>query len=156
MAASRLYHDDAHRKRIIKACLTLDAPLPVKVLRWQGKQYWAYQKSPILYYLDADGQLNRLDTYKRKLRHQLVTKETVGTELDSHAIRIAADTNPVVVEAGKREIQMDQEFNTWIVENGTRKPISCREICEQFKDGSIITRLRTGIDSGADISMVEI
>jgi hypothetical protein len=40
-----------------------------------------------------------------------------------------------------------------------KKEISCREICEQFeskRNPSIVTRLRTGIDDGADISTVEL
>ena len=58
---------------------------------------------------------------------------------------------------GKRTIQMDKNLNTWLIEaDGTKTEISCREICERFNDGSIITRLRTGIDSGADISTVEL
>jgi len=56
----------------------------------------------------------------------------------------------------KRKIQMDSKLKTWLVEaDGTKKAISCREICEKF-DGSIVTRLRGGIDSGADISTVEL
>ncbi len=58
---------------------------------------------------------------------------------------------------GKRKLQMDKKLRTWLVESDlTSTEISCREICEQFEDGSIITRLRAGIDSGADISTVEL
>ena len=59
-----------------------------------------------------------------------------------------------------RKLQMDKKLNTWLVEaDGTKKAISCREICEQFEskeNSRIVTRLRAGIDSGADISTVEI
>jgi len=56
-----------------------------------------------------------------------------------------------------RKLQMDKKLRTWLVlSDGTKTEISCREICEQFEDGSIITRLRAGIDSGADISTVEL
>ena len=57
---------------------------------------------------------------------------------------------------GKRKLQMDQKFRTWLVESdGTKKPIFCREICEKF-DGRLVTQLRAGIDSGVDISTVEL
>jgi hypothetical protein len=56
---------------------------------------------------------------------------------------------------GKRKVQMDKNLRTWLIEaDGTKKEISCREICETFNDGSIITRLRAGIDSGADVSTI--
>ncbi len=84
--ASKLYQDEAFRKRIIKACLTLDAPPPVKVLRWLGNEYFGYKHRPFLYYVCADGQLNRIDTSKRKLRHAIVTRDTAETELDAHAL----------------------------------------------------------------------
>ena len=67
-----------------------------------------------------------------------------------------ANEMPLQNGNGSRKLQMDKQLKTLLVEaNGTRKPISCREICEKF-DGSIVTRLRAGIDSGADISTVEI
>jgi len=57
---------------------------------------------------------------------------------------------------GSRKLQMDSKLRTWLIEaDGTKKPISCREICEKF-ESSIVTRLRAGIDSGADISTVEL
>jgi hypothetical protein len=61
---------------------------------------------------------------------------------------------------GKRKLQMDKKLRTWLVESDlTSKEISCREICEKFeseKNPNIVTRLRAGIDSGADISTVEL
>lgn len=57
---------------------------------------------------------------------------------------------------GKRKLIMDRKLRTWIIDaEGPKKKISCREICEKF-DGRIVTRLRAGIDSGADISTEEI
>ncbi len=57
---------------------------------------------------------------------------------------------------GKRKLQMDKKLNTWLIEaDGTKKDFSCREICEQF-DGNLVMRLRSGIDSGGDISTVEL
>jgi hypothetical protein len=60
----------------------------------------------------------------------------------------------------KRKLQMDKKLRTWLVESdGSKKEISCREICEQFESKQnprIVTRLRAGIDSGADISTVEL
>ncbi len=38
--ASKLYLDETFQKRILRACLTLDAPAPVKVLNWLGKEYF--------------------------------------------------------------------------------------------------------------------
>ena len=61
---------------------------------------------------------------------------------------------------GNRQIQMDKKFRTWLVEtDGTKKEISCRDICETFENKTnprIVTRLRAGIDSGADLSTVEL
>ena len=57
---------------------------------------------------------------------------------------------------GKRKLQMDKKLRTWLVEaDGTKTEISCREICEQFA-GRFVTQLRAGIDSGGDISTVEL
>ena len=191
--ASQLYQDEALKKRILRACLTLDAPAPVKVLNWLGNEYFGYRNRPILYYFCADRQLNRIDTNKRKLRHVIVTSETAETELDAHALaQMAADVaDPSEPKAevpdnadefiakckqaeaevedtiedvddtptngdGKRKLQMDKKLNTWLIEpDGTKKPFSCREICEQF-DGNIVMQLRAGIDSGGDISTVEL
>ena len=84
--ASKLYQDEALQKRIVKSCLTLDAPLPTKVLRWLGNEYFGYRNRALLYYVCAAGQLNRIDTAKRKLRHVIITRETSETELDAHAL----------------------------------------------------------------------
>ena len=93
--ASQLYQDESLQKRIVKSCLTLDAPLPVKVLRWLGNEYFGYKNRPILYYFCAAGQLNRIDTAKRKLRHAIVTRETAETELDAHALaQMVVDLEP--------------------------------------------------------------
>ena len=60
----------------------------------------------------------------------------------------------------KRKLMMDKKLGTWLVEtDGTKKEISCREICETFENKTnprIVTRLRAGIDDGADISTVEL
>ena len=59
-------------------------------------------------------------------------------------------------EMGRRKLQMDAKFRTWLVEaDGTKKAFSCREICERF-DGNIVMQLRSGIDAGGDISTVEL
>ena len=63
---------------------------------------------------------------------------------------------PISGGNGKRKLQMDSKLRTWLIEtDGTKKSISCREICEKF-ESNIVTRLRAGIDSGADISTVEL
>jgi hypothetical protein len=76
--------------------------------------------------------------------------------LESSCVR-CVDTTP---STGKRKLQMDKKLRTWLVEaDGTKKEISCREICEQFESKTnprIVTRLRAGIDSGADFSTVEL
>jgi hypothetical protein len=73
---------------------------------------------------------------------------------------VEANDLPLQNGNGKRKLQMDKKLRTWLVEaDGTKKEISCREICEQFEskqNPSIVTRLRAGIDSGADISTVEL
>ena len=72
---------------------------------------------------------------------------------------IEANEMPLQTEV-KRKLQMDNKLRTWLVESdGTKKEISCREICEQFESKTnprIVTRLRAGIDSGADFSTVEL
>ena len=74
---------------------------------------------------------------------------------------IEANDQPLQKDNGdKRKLMMDKKLKTWLVESdGTKKEISCREICEQFEskqNPSIVTRLRAGIDDGADISIVEL
>ena len=70
-----------------------------------------------------------------------------------------ANEMPMQTEV-KRKLQMDKKLRTWLIEaDGTKKEISCREICEQFESKTnprIVTRLRAGIDSGADFSTVEL
>jgi len=74
--------------------------------------------------------------------------------------KVEANEQPLEGDNGKRKIQMDKKLRTWLIEaDGTKKEISCREICEQFENKqnpSIVTRLRAGIDDGADISIVEL
>jgi len=74
--------------------------------------------------------------------------------------QVSANELPLENSNGKRKVQMDKKLRTWLVEaDGIKKEISCREICEQFEskqNPSIVTRLRAGIDSGADISTVEL
>jgi hypothetical protein len=74
--------------------------------------------------------------------------------------QVEANEQPLMKTDGKRKLQMDKKLSTWLVESdGSKKEISCREICEQFEskqNPSIVTRLRAGIDSGADISTVEL
>ena len=74
---------------------------------------------------------------------------------------IEANDQPLQKDNGdKRKLMMDKKLKTWLVESdGTKKEMSCREICEQFEskqNPSIVTRLRAGINDGADISTVEI
>ena len=67
-----------------------------------------------------------------------------------------ANGKPLENDNGKRKLQMDKKLRTWLVEaDGTKTEISCREICEQFA-GRFVTQLRAGIDSGGDISTVEL
>jgi hypothetical protein len=69
------------------------------------------------------------------------------------------EANDMPLESGnvKRQLQMDKKLRTWLIESdGTKNQISCREICEQFNDGSLVTRLRACIDDGADIGIVEL
>jgi hypothetical protein len=73
---------------------------------------------------------------------------------------VEANEQPLENSNGKRKVQMTKDLRTWLVESdGSKKEISCREICEQFESKQnprIVTRLRAGIDSGADISTVEL
>ena len=70
--------------------------------------------------------------------------------------KVEANEMPLENGNGKRKIQMDKKLRTWLIEtDGTKTEISCREICEKF-DSNIVTRLRAGIDSGADLSTVEL
>lgn len=76
-----------------------------------------------------------------------------------------SETNPELSNndngnGDKRKIQMDRKLHTWLIKaDGTKKKISCAEICQQFEskqNPKIISRLRQGIDSGADISTIEL
>jgi hypothetical protein len=70
-----------------------------------------------------------------------------------------ANEQPLESSNGKRKLQMDKKLRTWLIEvDGTKKEISCREIATQYDsyEKGIIKRLRAGIDSGADISTVEL
>ena len=73
---------------------------------------------------------------------------------------VEANEQPLESGNGKRQLQMDKKLRTWLIESdGTKKQISCREICEQFEskqNPSIVTRLRACIDDGADIGIVEL
>ena len=74
-------------------------------------------------------------------------------------MKVEANEQPLQNNNGKRKLQMDKKLNTWLIEtDGTKKAISCCEIAEQYDsyEKGIIKRLRTGIDSGADISTVEL
>ena len=74
--------------------------------------------------------------------------------------QVEANEQPLESSNGKRKLQMDKKLNVWILEaDGTKTKTSCREICEQFESKQnprIVTRLRAGIDSGAEISTVEL
>ncbi len=109
--ASQLYQDEALQKRILRACLTLDAPAPVKVLNWLGNEYFGYRNRPILYYFCAAGQLNRIDTANRKLRHRIITSETAETELDAHALaQMAAD----VADSSERKAEVPDNVDEFV------------------------------------------
>ena len=69
---------------------------------------------------------------------------------------VEANEQSLEGDNGKRKLQMDSKLRTWLIESdGTKNSISCREICLEY-DPKIVSRLRTGIDSGADISTVEL
>jgi len=86
------------------------------------------------------------------------SKEVEAVEESAHFRPL--NEQPLESDNGKRKLQMDKKLRTWLVESDlTSKEISCREICEKFeseKNPNIVTRLRAGIDSGADISTVEL
>jgi hypothetical protein len=94
--------------------------------------------------------------------NSVVFLEECGKLLDAMRTekQVEANEQPLQNGNGKRKLQMDRKLRTWLVEaDGTKTEISCREICEQFEskqNPSIVTRLRAGIDSGADISTVEL
>jgi hypothetical protein len=94
--------------------------------------------------------------------NSVVFLEECGKLLDAMRAekQVEANEQPLMKTDGKRKLQMDKKLRTWLVEaDGTKQEISCREICEKFEskqNPSIVTRLRAGIDSGADISTVEL
>jgi len=94
--------------------------------------------------------------------NSVVFLEECGKLLDAMRAekQVEANEQPLESSNGKRKLQMDKKLRTWLIEaDGSKKEISCREICEQFEskqNPSIVTRLRAGIDSGADLSTVEI
>lgn len=92
-------------------------------------------------------------------RNSAVFLERCREAIDEVRTEKKVEANEMPLEngnGGARRLQMDSKLRTWLIEaDGTQKPISCREICEKF-ESSIVTRLRAGIDSGADISTVEL
>ena len=87
-----------------------------------------------------------------------------GAGVESHGVgacdRTRCEASPVCSigtdGTAVRKLQMDKKLRTWLIEpDGTKKEISCREICETF-NGNIVMQLRAGIDCGGDISTVEL
>ena len=135
ITASELYSDEALRKRIIKACLTLDAPLPAKVLNWLGNEYFGYRNRPILYYFCADRQLNRIDTHRRKLRHVIVTRDTAETELDAHALaQMAVD----VAEPSEHKAEVPDNADEFIAR--------CKEMESEVDDPAPMVEVSRACD----------
>ena len=86
-----------------------------------------------------------------------VRAEDVGLSPTITTNPVEANEQPLENSNGKRKLQMDKKLRTWLIESdGTKKKISCREICEQFNDGSLVTRLRECIDDGADLGIIEL
>ena len=93
--------------------------------------------------------------------NSVVFLEEVQKRLDAVRAEKQAEANDMPLQTeGKRKVQMDKKLRTWLIEtDGTKKQISCREICEQFEtkqNPNLVPRLRAGIDSGADLSTVEL
>ena len=158
--ASKLYQDEALQKRIVKSCLTLDAPLPVKVLRWLGNEYFGYKNRPILYYVCADGQLNRIDTAKRKLRHAIITRDTAETELDAHALSraIARDKQMAadVADPSERKAEVPDNVDEFVarckeMESEVDDPAPMVEVSQMNGDG----KRKLVMDKNKNITLVE-
>ncbi len=134
--ASKLYSDEALRKRIIRACLTLDAPPPVKVLNWLGNEFFGYKNRPILYYACADGQLNRIDTHRQKLRHVIVTSETAETELDAHALaQWSTQAKPRLRRVSPAaDVADPSERNAEVPDNADEFIAKCKEMESEVDD----------------------
>ena len=99
---------------------------------------------------DAIGKFDTATPAEQKVRDDKVEAKQEGL---SPQITIEM---PLQKPEGKRKLQMDSKLRTFLIETDlTSKAISCREICEKF-ESNIVTRLRAGIDSGADLSTVEL
>jgi len=108
---------------------------PKSLNRWSYRPVWRYRTS-----LNSDAFIEKC-------------REAIQEVRDD---KVEANEMPLQKNEGKRKLQMDSKLRTFLIETDlTSKAISCREICEEF-EGSIVTRLRAGIDSGADISTVEL
>lgn len=85
--ASEKYSEERFRKWIIRAVLTLDAPLPEKTLYWLENEYFGYSNKPSLYYLDAGNKLNCVEVKKKRLIHRRITSlSTCENDLDYRAL----------------------------------------------------------------------
>lgn len=156
VSASEVYSDEKHRSRVIRACLMFEeCEPPSEILHWRGEEYFGYKRKPFLYYHDIKGILHVLEIRRRTLNHRIISCCTCETELDSHAWRISQEMTAEGANNGIKRLEMDKNLQTWLVENGNRKEISCREICMEY-DGKNVTRLRAEIDGGADIATVEL
>ena len=84
--ASEKYSEERFRKWIIRAVLTLNAPLPEKTLKWLGNEFFGYSNKPSLYYLSADDKLNCIEIKKKHLTNRQITSlSTCMNGLDYHA-----------------------------------------------------------------------
>ena len=109
---------------------------PKSLNRWSYRPVWRYRTS-----LNSDAFIEKCREAIDKVREKK---------------KVEANDQPISGGNGKRKLQMDSKLRTWLIEtDGTKKSISCREICEKF-ESNIVTRLRAGIDSGADLSTVEL
>ena len=72
---------------------------------------------------------------------------------------VEANEQPLEGGNGKRQIQADQKRNIWIIESDGRKvKTTWKDVATEYDSygKNIITRLKMGLDSGCDISMVEL
>jgi hypothetical protein len=132
MKASKQYSNPRFQNWVIKAVLTLKAPLPYATLEWQGEEYFGYTSKPSLYYLDCKNNLNCIEICKRKLAHRQIPDESACIkQLDYRAFKMVETAE---VEFETMEIEQIDESDIspysekeWLIKSGNRRVIVYQE-----------------------------
>lgn len=83
--ASKLYKDPKSQKWVISACIQLDAPVPVTVVKQRDTEFWGQKRHCMLVYLSKDNKVHSIYKVGRELKYKRITALSRDTELDQMA-----------------------------------------------------------------------